>query len=331
MARKKRISITDIAKASGLSITTVSFILNGKAKERRISEASTRRVLDYVKKVGYKPSQLIRNGAGSQVRVLAILIDDIANPLFLSIRKHLERIAFGAGYQLIYTCAEGDEQKTQQFVRLCLTKEIDGVIMSHCEGVEDALLRLKKQHIPVVLFDGAVPMTETSYVISDDRQGGREATKHLLVQGFGRVGFVSLYSNRKLLDGYMDAMDKFQKQAFIRKFSDEYCENGSQIVEFVRENKLEAVVFASPYLAISGLRGFKEQADTLPPMIVCGDHELFSLHTPSISVVVSQTELLAEKLMETMDAAIQGKLEEARKIVLPCELLVRESSIAQPV
>lgn len=337
MAKKKRTTISDIAKALGISITTVSFILNGKSKERRISAGSTKRVLDYVKKIGYKPSQLVRNTSANQTKMLAVMVDDISNPFFSAIGKSIEKIAAMSGFHVIHFNTENDTKKAQQLIQFCIDKEIDGVMMAPCEDTEEAVLKLKKQHIPVVLFDRFLPAVKTSYVISDNRTGAYAATKHLLEMGSGRVGLVSLYSNqtqmRGRLDGYMEAIDEFQKQPFIRKLNIEgvEAEIESQIVEFMVDNKLEAVLFANSYLAIRGMKAAKEQAIGLPNIVVFGDHELFSIYTPTISVVEQHTQQLATELMQTLVAEMEDKLEEERKVVVPCTLIVRESSTSQPV
>lgn len=337
MTMKKKTSISDIAKALGISITTVSFILNGKAKERRISEALTKRVLDYVKKVGYKPSQLVRNARGGQTKILAVLVEDMGNPFFLDVGRHIERMAAESGYHVVHCSTANDTQKTRQLIRFCVDKEIDGVMMVPCEDLEDAILKLKKQQIPVVLFDRFIPTMETSYVISRNRDGAYDATKHLLEMGSSRVGLISLYSNqtqmRGRLDGYMEAMDEFRSPSFIKKLNSdaEMGETGAQIVEFIVDNKLEAVLFANHSLAIMGLQAVKDKAVALPRMVVFDDHMLFALHTPTISVVEQDAEQFAVELMQTMMAEIDGKLKEERKVEVPCKLIVRESSTAQPV
>src|SRR5690606_12363768 len=144
MAKKKRTTISDIAKALGISITTVSFILNGKSKERRISAGSTKRVLDYVKKIGYKPSQLVRNTSANQTKMLAVMVDDISNPFFSAIGKSIEKIAAMSGFHVIHFNTENDTKKAQQLIQFCIDKEIDGVMMAPCEDTEEAVLKLKK-------------------------------------------------------------------------------------------------------------------------------------------------------------------------------------------
>lgn len=332
MAMKKRISISDIANALGISITTVSFILNGKAKERRISDALNKRVLDYVKKVGYKPSQLVRNAPKGQTKVLALLVEDIHNPFFSEVGKHMERIASESGYDIVYCNTGNDIRKIDQLIKLCVDKEIDGVIMTPSEDLEEVFSKIKKQHIPVVLFDRFISALGTNYVISDNRKGAYDATKHLVERGSKRVGLVSLYSNqtqmRARLDGYMDAMDEFQQQSFIKKISIDNpdVKVGEQIVEFIVDNKLDAVLFANHYLAIAGLIAIKERTVILPRVVSFDDHVVFAFHSPAISVVVQNAEQTAAELMHTLMSEIEGKLTEERKVVVPCSLIVRESS-----
>src|SRR5699024_12586422 len=91
---KKRILISDIARAMGVSITTVSFVLNGKAEEKRISEEVTNRILAYVEKVGYKPNQLAKSLRSGETKLLGLLVEDIGNPFFANVAKHIEKEAY---------------------------------------------------------------------------------------------------------------------------------------------------------------------------------------------------------------------------------------------
>ena len=331
MAMKKRITITDIAKAVGTSVTTVSFILNGKAKERRISDTVNKRVLEYVKRVGYKPSQLVRNAPGGQTKVLALLADDINNTFVSEVGRHIERIASGLGYHMVYCNTGNDTRQINQFVRLCIDKEIDGVFLMPSDDLEETILKIKKQRIPVVFFDRFISTLDVPYVISDNRQGAYEATKYLSEIGGRRVGLVSLYSNqtqmRARLDGYMDAMDELQQQSFIRKLNVDGPgdEVGEQIVSFIVDNKLDAILFASHYLAIDGLKAMKGKTNVFPQIATFDDHVLFELHTPAISVVIQDGKAVATELMQIMITEIDGNLRGEYKVVVPCTLLVREA------
>ncbi|SMG34427.1 LacI family DNA-binding transcriptional regulator [Sphingobacterium psychroaquaticum] len=330
---KKRVLISDIAKALGISVTTVSFILNDKAKEKRISDALTKRVLEYVEKVGYKPNQLAKSLRTGQTKILGLLVEDIANPFFSNVAKYIERQAYSAGYHIIYCSMNNDENKAKELIQLFMDRQVDGFIITPSEGLEETISNIKQNNIPVVLFDRFIPTVDTSYVVSDNKKGAYEATRHLLEQANKRIGLISLYSNqtqmRDRLDGYMQAMDEFQTPSFIKKLQMETDdeESKAQIVEFVQSNNLDAVLFATNYLAIAGLKALKGENVALPKMVAFDEHTLFKLHDPSISVVSQDIEHLTLELIQTLIAEIEGKLKETRKIVIPCKLIVRESSI----
>ncbi|NQD69101.1 LacI family DNA-binding transcriptional regulator [Sphingobacterium shayense] len=330
---KKRVLISDIAKALGISVTTVSFILNDKAKEKRISDALTKRVLDYVKKVGYKPNQLAKSLRTGQTKILGLLVEDIANPFFSNVAKYIERQAYEAGYHIIYCSMDNDELKAKELIQLFMDRQVDGFIITPSEGLESTIQNIKQNNTPLVLFDRFMPNVETNYVVSDNKRGAYDATKHLLEAKNKRVGLISLYSNqtqmRDRLDGYMEAMDEFRTQSFVKKLDldspDE--ESKAQILEFVVDNNLDAVLFATNYLAVDGLKALKENKIPLPKMVAFDEHTLFKLHDPSISVVSQDIERLTKELISTLISEIEGKLKEVRQLTIPCSLIVRESSI----
>jgi len=331
---RKRILISDIAKNLGVSVTTVSFILNGKAKEKRISDGLTKRVLDYVKKVGYKPNQLAQSLRTGQSKILGLIVEDISNPFFSNIAKYIERIAYDNGYHIIYCSMDNDETKAKELIQLFYDRQVDGYIITPPEGLEDTLANLLKNNVPVVLFDRYIPQLDSHYVVLDNFNGAFDATKHLLQNPENkRVGFVSLYSNqtqmRDRLDGYMKAIDEFQQQAFIKKIKMDEQEELSieQLYEFINTNRLDAVLFATNYLAIEGLKAIKKFHLDFPKIVAFDDHTLFKLYEPSISVVTQDVSEIANELIHTLLNEIKGKNKEVQKIVIPSELQIRGSSI----
>lgn len=330
---KKRVLISDIAKALGISVTTVSFILNDKAKEKRISDALIKRVLDYVKKVGYKPNQLAKSLRTGRTKILGLLVEDIANPFFSNVAKHIEMQAYQAGYHIIYCSMDNDEMKAKELIQLFMDRQVDGFIITPSEGLESTIENIKQNNTPLVLFDRFMPNVETNYVVSDNKRGAYEATKHLLESNNKRVGLISLYSNqtqmRDRLEGYMEAMDEFRTQSFVKKIDLEGTdeESKTQILEFVVDNNLDAVLFATNYLAVDGLKALKEAKVQLPKMVAFDEHTLFKLHDPAISVISQDIEALTKELIATLIAEIEGKLKEVRQLTIPCSLIIRESSI----
>ncbi|PVH24084.1 LacI family DNA-binding transcriptional regulator [Sphingobacterium corticibacter] len=331
----KRILISDIAKSLGVSVTTISFILNGKAKEKRISDALTNRVLEYVKKVGYKPNQLAQSLRTGQTKILGLLVEDISNLFFANIAKHIEESSYASGYHLLYCSMGNDTVKARELIQLFYDRQVDGFIITPTEGLEDVVALLLKNNVPVVLFDRYIPQVETNYVVSDNFNGSFRATKHLLEnEDNRRIGFVSLYSDqtqmRDRMDGYMKALDQYQRQAYIKKIQIDEQEDiaMAQIFEFIEDNKLDAVLFATNYLAITGLKVNKKYGK-LPAMVAFDDHTLFKLHEPAISVVSQRIETIAEELVKVLLRQIRNPQADVKHIVVPCDLKIRDSSTAK--
>ncbi|WP_312337347.1 LacI family DNA-binding transcriptional regulator [Sphingobacterium sp.] len=332
---KKRILISDIAKALGISVTTVSFILNDKAKEKRISEALTKRVLDYVKKVGYKPNELAKSLRTGKTKILGLIIEDISNPFFGNIARLIESKVYEQGYRIIYCSTNNDVEKAKELIQMFYDRQVDGFIITPSDGLEDTVKQLQQNNIPVVLFDRYFPSLETDYVGADNFQGAFDASNHLCQQGYRRIGFVSLYSDQTQMkersDGYMKAMDNNKQQSFIQKIqmdaSDE--EAMESLREFICENRLDAVLFSTNYLAISGLKASKKFNFAMPAVIAFDDHTVFKLVEPSITVVSQPIKDIAENLINILLLRLQGKIKATRKMVLPCELKVRESTKAK--
>ncbi|WP_286860008.1 MULTISPECIES: LacI family DNA-binding transcriptional regulator [Sphingobacterium] len=332
---KKRILISDIAKALGISVTTVSFILNDKAKEKRISEALTKRVLDYVKKVGYKPNELAKSLRTGKTKILGLIIEDISNPFFGNIARLIESKVYEQGYRIIYCSTNNDVDKARELIQMFYDRQVDGFIITPSDGLEDTVKQLQQSNIPVVLFDRYFPNLETDYVGADNFQGAFDATNHLCQQGYKRIGFVSLYSDQTQMkersDGYLKAMDNNKQQSFIQKVqmdaSDE--EAMDSLKDFICENRLDAVLFSTNYLAISGLKASKKYSFAMPAMIAFDDHTVFKLLEPSITVVSQPIKEIAENLINILLLRLQGKIKATRKMVLPCELKIRESTKAK--
>ncbi|HLR50603.1 MAG TPA: LacI family DNA-binding transcriptional regulator [Candidatus Sphingobacterium stercoripullorum] len=331
---KKRILISDIAKELGVSVTTVSFVLNNKAKEMRISEKLADKILKYVDKVGYKPNQLAKSLRTGKTKMIGLLVEDIGNPFFANIARFIEQEAYLKSYHIVYCSVGNDDLRAKELVELFFDRQLDGFIITPTEGMQDTINNLVKQGVPVVLFDRYFPDLHVSHVVSDNLRGAYEATKHLLDNpDHSRVGLISLYSNQTMMNdrqsGYMQAMDESRKQAYIQKLSMDQSEEESfgMIQEFIVGNKLDAVLFSTNYLAISGLTACKSLGFKMPKFVAFDEHTVFSLMDPAITCVAQNIEALASELVGGLIQQIDKKQEEANRVVIPCQLIIRESSI----
>lgn len=327
---KKRLSISDIAKNLGVSVTTVSFILNDKAKEKRISEALTKRVLDYVNKVGYKPNRLAKSLRAGKSKTLGLLVDDISNSFFADLADQIEKLAYSLGYHIVYCSMNNDLIRAKELIQLFYDRQVDGFIIAPTEGLTDVIQKLLKDNVPVVLFDRYLEDLQTNFVISDNHNGAYAGTRLLLEdKKASRVGLVTINSSqlqmRGRMEGYMEAVDAKGKDTLIKKIVRSQSEEDTvlQIRDFILDNRLDGVLFATNYLALSGLKAIKKYNLPMDKLVSFDEHVLFSLVEPPVSAISQNIQEIAYRIVDIVNNEINGKNTAPVQIVVPCELIIR--------
>lgn len=332
---KKKISISDIARELGVSTTTVSFVLNGKAKEKRLSAALTQKVLDYVAEVGYRPNELAKSLRTGKTNILGLVIEDISNPFFANIARYIEHQAYSRGYRIIYCSTENNTAKTLEFIQLFRDRHVDGYLITPPPGIDDTVQELINNDFPVVLFDRYLPNMDTDYVVVDNYKGAYGAARHLLDQGFKRIAFVTLESAQTQmtdrLQGYLDALAAEKMEGLI-KMIPVWKEEQSAIDDFYRfysQEKPDAILFSANHLAIIGLKAFQQHSATWPGIVSFDDHTFFRLSNPTITVVSQPIAQIAEEVIHMLINKLEGKVKSRQKLVLPTQLIVRQSSLTR--
>lgn len=341
---KKRTLIHDIARHLEVSIATVSLVLNGKAKEHRISDALAQRVLKYVDEVGYKPNQLAKSLRTGKTNVIGLIIEDISNPFFATVAWLIERHAFARGYRILYCSTDNDTAKAKDLLTMFQDRHIDGYIIAPPPGVEEEIAQLLKSDIPTVLFDRYLPGLPTDYIVVDGEAGVYQATRHLLDQGITRVAFLTTESEQTQmavrLAGYTRAMQEQGQPLQVQRIPLDFEGNKetciTAVYEYLAENPAcEAVVFANNSLTIYGLEAIARLGRRIPEelaVISFDDNDLFRLHSPTITAIAQPVEALAETLINvlleklTTDHAVLAPV----RRVLPLSLVVRGSSVRRP-
>lgn len=336
---KKKISITDIAKQLDISITTVSFILNGKAEEKRISKDVTDKVLKLVEELNYKPNQLAKSLRTGKTHIIGLIVEDIANAFFANIARLIEDIAYNKGYRIIYCSTENEPEKSKELINMFRDRHVDGYIITPSEGIEEEIKSLQEEGLPVVLFDRYLTSLPTNYVIMDNYGSTFSAANHLLQQGYTNVAFVTIYSEQtqmlERLTGYEKAMQMHHKEVFVKrvKYLDQREEAVDQIARFFKENpEVDAVLFATNYLGLYGIEALKLLNRKIPEdmgVVSFDDHDLFQLYSPTISAIQQPVQEISDQVIKILlnSLSTSGKAKKNQTIILPGNLVIRESSV----
>ncbi|HLO80776.1 MAG TPA: substrate-binding domain-containing protein [Chitinophagaceae bacterium] len=335
----KSVSIKDIANQVGVSTTTVSFVLNGKAKEKRISEELKNEILKIASKLNYRPNQIARGLRTGQTHTLGLIVEDISNPFFANLAKVVEQEADKFGYTVMFCCTENSETKASSLINMLRHRQMDGFIITPTPGMEDDIRKLADEKRPLVLIDRYFPKLDSSYVTVDNYQGAYEATRYLLGKGHKRIGLITIESSQvqmeKRYEGYIGALKdngvEPSEDLILRlPFDLEKSEAVSLISDHIRKNKPDSLFFTTNYLGVFGLESLRVSGIRIPGdmgMICFDDNDLFRLGSPSVTVVAQPIELIGREAVASLLHQLKnkGRDEPFAKLILEPHLVQRET------
>ena len=332
----KRVSMQDIATELGLSITTVSFVLNGKSTQMGISKATVKKVNDLITKKGYNPNSAARILRTGKSNTIALIVEDIGNHFFGNIAKIIELEANKNGYKVFFSSTEGDTHIAKSLIAAMQQSAVDGFIITATSGLEEEIIKLKKEKKPFVLIDRLLPGIETDYVGVDNFFGAYELTDHLLGNSYKKIGFVSITSDMSQMiarkKGYESAL-KNKKIHIDEKLILEvpFNETGevitASIQKYLKENKnIDAVFFATNYLGLLGIEAIqlnKLKIGKNIGVVSFDDHDVFKLLTPSITVAAQPITEIASRTFELL----LKKLGKGKKPGVPVSEIIKPDII----
>ncbi len=337
---KKKKSIHDLAKELQISATTISFVLNGKAAEKRISSELETKILNYIEKVGYKPNLVAQSLRTGKTKIIAMLVESIDDSFFASIAKVIEVTAYKLGYKVFFASTENETEKAKQLIRLFRDRQVDGFIIAPPPGIEKEISALLEDNCPVILFDRHLPAIKTTNVLIDNFDGAFIAANHLLENGFKKIGFVTLDSAQSQMQNRLEGYQKATKKAGVvtkilkLSYNLAHAEISEKVKEFLQKNKqLDAVLFATNYLALGGLDAIKQLNLKVPEqlaVVVFDDDPIFQLLTPSVTAVAQPVMQMSEEVIKQLmkNLSVEDQATQKREtITLKTKLIVRQSSI----
>ncbi|WP_026998234.1 LacI family DNA-binding transcriptional regulator [Flectobacillus major] len=334
----KRMSIKEVAEALSISTATVSYILNDKAKEKRISAELTKKVLAFVEENNFKPNHLAKSLRTGKTNVIGLIVEDIADPFFGSIAGNIENIAYENGYKIIYSSTKNDTKKAKELINTFRERNVDGYIITPTEGIDNDINDLIKSNLPVVLFDRNCIDLNISYVGMNNFKSAYEAVRYLISQSYKNIAFVTLDSVQpQMIDrllGYERAVNEHRLPSIIKKFDYLEAKKNSiteNIVALLDETpQIDAIFFATNYLAISGIEVMNRLKIRIGQQIgimVFDDNDLFRIHQPSISAIAQPVLEMAKELITNLLEHMENPSDyQAKTSIIPAQLVLRDSS-----
>ena len=304
----------------GASPSTVSFVLNGKGSEMRISSKLAEKIQKVAKRENYQPNNIAVSLRTGKSKIIGLVVDTISGNFFASLAPIIESEAEHYGYKVIY-CSTGNEmKKARELLGMLYQYHVDGYLIVPTKGLEKEIDNLSKNKKPLVLMDSYFSGTTLPYVLVNNYEGVSQAVQHLVNKGYRKIGFV--YNDIQLVQmlerkrGYIETLAKnnipVNKRLLLQTpYGGNEEEIITSIAAFIRKNKPEAVMFAANYLGVYGLESVKNLNLSIPSdlAVVCfDDHEIFRLFSPAITSIQQPVESIAKIAIQLLMEQL-GKIE----------------------
>lgn len=201
------VTVKDVAEKSGVSVSTVSHVINGT---RFVSEDLKTKVRKAMDDLEYKPNLIARSLRTKRSNVLGLIIADITNPYYSEIARNIEYLGHQKGYTVMLCNSEGDPIKEEFYIRRLTEARADGIIIVSSKIQPELLTEMTGEKLPVILIDKHGSGIHQDLIAIDEFEGGRLATEHLIQLGHCRIACVNgvsvNYLNLDRLNGYRMAM-----------------------------------------------------------------------------------------------------------------------------
>jgi len=331
-------SLLDIAKKLGVSVTLVSLVLNGKAKQSRISDKIAEKVMVMAKELNYRPNQLARGLRTGKTNTIAFIMADISNIFFARMARVVEDEAEKFGYKVMFGSSDENPVKLERMLNMFLERKVEGFIISPTLGSLNLIRQLKQKDIPFVLIDRFFRNTDTNYVIVDNYDASFRAVTHLTKFGYKKIGTLSIFPEltqmNERFNGYKDALsaaglrfeNKYVGKIDFENFRESVFKNVRKLL--MSPYSVRALYFQTCIMGIVGLECIREMKYRVPldvAVVSFDDPAEYKLFEAPVTAIKQPIEEIGLKAVNILIDELKNKSSGFQKVILPTRFMVRRS------
>ncbi|KIL36454.1 LacI family transcriptional regulator [Cohnella kolymensis] len=322
-------TIKDVAIRAGVTVTTVSRVLNNRGY---ISQSTREKVHRVMKEMHYQPNEIARSLTRKRSMMLGMIIPTIAHPFFGELTNYIENYASSLGYKLLICNSRMDKQKEKEYIDMLKSNRVDGVIMgSHTLDVEE-YVKLKQ---PIVTFDRRI--ADIPYVSSDNYKGGVLAAELLLNKGCKKIAHIcgnlslDLLGNKRS-EGFIETLrHRSMEPAVIELGTDvfEHSDYERVILKLLQEHPdVDGLFASSDIIAMNVIKVCSSLGIKIPEqlkLIGYDDIQFAALMNPSITTIRQPLEEMAKLAVDLIDRLAAAETVPLEHI-LPVTIVERETT-----
>jgi LacI family transcriptional regulator len=343
------ITIRDIAKDSGFSVSTVSIVLNNAPLSRYIAGETKQRIQKSARRLGYRPNQLARSLRSQRNHTIGLMVFDITDPFCTPILRGIEATLFQASYVSLLADAQNERDRFERYLEMLLERRVEGLVVIANWLVVDikVLEHLAQRNVPTVIIGRNLNMESVSSVMVDNEAGAYMALQHLYSLGHRKVAFIrgpnALDDTRERWQGIRNFAKSVSlpiDEKLVVDLPNSFDPNqgynaGVRLTEELisRKRQFTALIAFDDVTALGAMRALTEAGITVPErcsVVGFDDVAPAALAIPSLTTIRQPMETMgatAVRILNENIAAVTEKVEFVplhRK--LPPELVARQST-----
>ncbi|MGX1129790.1 LacI family transcriptional regulator [Streptomyces glaucescens] len=331
-------TMADVARSAGVSVATVSHVLNGT---RPVLPHTRQAVLDAIDELGYTPNTLARSLVTSRTRSIGLAVSAISNPYFTEILQGVEASALEHGYSLLIADPHDDPEHERKVVQLLHERRVDGMIVAPSTDPRELVSYLRRHDVPAVLLDRVVDdraagAQRFDQVCAESAEPMTRLVTHLAGLGHRRIGLVAgrpgLSTTGERITGYRHGLAAaglpFEKRLLVHGDSEQAGGERATQALLSLAAPPTALVTANNAMTIGALRALRDRGLTVPDdLALCcfDDFAWADLFSPRLTAIAQPSKELGAEAVRVLLERLAAPDRPARTVRLPCVFVHRSS------
>jgi LacI family transcriptional regulator len=335
----KRPTMRDVAAAAGVSLMTVSRVVNG---EPGVQPETAARVERAIRRLGYQRNDMARQlrRKGQLTETIGLLVDDLANPFFAALTRAVEDVARLHDCVVLIGSSNDSLAREKEVVSAFCARRVDGLIVVPVAGSHRFLKEQQDLGVKVVCVDRPADSLDADTVLVDNRRGAYQAVRHLLDQGHRRIGYLGdredIWAIRERFEGFTDAFAAdglVPEPALIRHGLRSRADAAQAAEDLMQQPAPPTALFASNDLvtmgAVDALYSSRQQRGTVA-LVGFDEFALADKLTPPVTVVAQDPTTIGATAAQLLFGRIAGDTSPPREVMLLTRLVIRGSGEIAP-
>ncbi|WP_207652949.1 LacI family DNA-binding transcriptional regulator [Anaeromicrobium sediminis] len=320
------ITIKDVAKKAGVSIATVSRVMNGNYP---VSDKTKKKVMDAIRELGYRPNAIARSLKVNRTYMIGMVVPDISNPYYMEIAKGVERVVSKLGYNLIFCSSNENTEREMDLLNALNEKRVEYILLIPTINDSYRINGLLKKGMKIVLIDRHLPFVETDSIVIDNFEASYKLIEYAIKRGHKKIGIINglmrVSTARERYEAFRKALEDYDIP-----FNPKYSVCGDFIMEksykevknmIIKNRKnLPTMIFATNNkMAEGAIIAIKEMNLNIPRDISLGSFGELSvpqLIHPQITTITHDAFEMGRLVGEVVSEKIDNRVSEYKNIVM---------------